>query len=92
MNTIKKGSLVYIPADVKLFQEYPEEGSMIPKNFIITNKPVNCLVVGADQTNPVKKFNVIYKGTTWSVRAKDVYQVDKERRNDVSYISRSSGN
>jgi hypothetical protein len=82
---VEKGMLVYIPADVKLYQEYSDGGAMIPRSFIITTKPINCLVVGSDDAKPIKKFNVIYEGMTWTVKAKDVYEVNKEKEN-VSYI------
>tara|TARA_B100000287_G_scaffold227782_1_gene214812 strand:- start:3366 stop:3626 length:261 start_codon:yes stop_codon:yes gene_type:complete len=77
----EKGTLVYIPANVRLTREKTN----VISSYVVTEKPVHCLVVGSDDKKPVKKFNVIYKGTTWTVRAKDVYEVNKEKE-DVSYI------
>ena len=78
---VRQGTLVYIPANVRLIQESPVDEDISIKNYFVTEKPAHCLVVGSDDKVPVKKFNIIYKGTTWSVRAKDVYEIQKESTN-----------
>jgi hypothetical protein len=88
MKRVRTGTLVYIPANVKLQQELhnQKDNSTFVKNFVITDKPVNCLVVGVDSEKLTKKCNIIYEGVTWTVKAKDVFEINKEMEN-VSYTS-----
>ena len=59
MTEAEKGTLVYIPANVRLTQEKPADETVSITNYFITEKPAHCLVVGSDEGKPVKKFNVI---------------------------------
>lgn len=90
MNKSQKGSLVYIPANVRLTKEDDLGEEMYVKQYRVTEKPSHCLVVGTGKHHPVRKYKVIFEGTTWTVEAGDVYEVEEnnnhEEKKNVSYI------
>ena len=80
---VEKGTLVYIPANVRLVRDSGEDDNdydIYVKDYVVTTKPVNCLVVGIrDKSNAYKyKYKIIYEGSSWYVSSNNVYEVQKE--------------
>ena len=85
--TINKGMLVYVPAGVRLYRSEKDakEYDIYIKEYKVTEKPVNCLVVGVSKKQP-SSYKIIFEGGAWSVSSSDIYQINKET-SDVSYSS-----
>ena len=85
---IKKGMLVYIPSGVRLYRSKKDarEYDLYIEDFVVTKKPVNCLVVESAGAQSQPTYSIIYEGRTWQVAANAVYQIDKEKAN-VSHSS-----
>ena len=85
---IRKGMLVYVPSGVRLYRSTRDsrEYELYVEDYVVTEKPINCLVVEATRAKAKHKpyYSVIYEGRTWQVAANAVYQVEKEKTN-VSY-------
>tara|TARA_B100000131_G_scaffold29198_1_gene27407 strand:+ start:522 stop:776 length:255 start_codon:yes stop_codon:yes gene_type:complete len=77
---VKKGTLVYIPANVRLVRPADETGDFQVKDYVVTKKPVNCLVVG-DPAYRGRQYKIIYEGTVWYVNSNNVYEIEKESTN-----------
>ena len=85
MKNLRKGSLVYIPANVRLTQERSGDGSVV--SYLVTEKPIHCLVVDVEKSHPAKKLKIIYDGVAWTVETGNVYEIDPKQENEnVSYI------
>ena len=77
---VEKGTLVYIPANVRLVKEALEDDdTYFVKDYIVTKKPVHCLVVGVSKTTPTRKYRVIYEGASWTVKSGDVFEINEEK-------------
>ena len=86
MRKVKKGSLVYIPANVRLTQETASDGSVT--NYLVTSKPIHCLVLEVEKKVPAKKLKIIYDGVAWTVESGNVYEIESnEEKQNASYIS-----
>ena len=88
MIKIKKGMLVYIPSGVRLIKTARDNNDydIYVKEYTVTKKPVNCLVVGESLKGGEGNYRVIYEGGSWFVSPSDVYQINKEKSN-ASYSS-----
>ena len=80
---IKKGTLVYVPSGVRLYRSVKDarEYDIYIEDFVVTKKPVNCLVVEGLRVHSRPAYSIIYEGRTWQVAANAVYQIDKEETN-----------
>jgi len=79
---VEKGTLVYVPANVRLIKESadPSDYDTYVKDYVVTTKPVNCLVVGVGSKGH-KRYKIIYEGASWYVNSNNVYEVQKEHTN-----------
>ena len=78
---VRKGTLVYVPANVRLVRPADETGDFQVKDYVVTKKPVNCLVVEGDQAHRGRQYKIIYEGTVWYVNSNNVYEIQKENAN-----------
>jgi hypothetical protein len=78
---VEKGTLVYVPANVRLEQgRLDGDYGIYVSDYVVTQKPVNCLVVGVKEKGH-KKYKIIYEGASWYVNSNNVYEVQKENIN-----------
>ena len=68
--TKKESELIYLPSDVVLF-DAPDAAEV--KDFMITNKPVNVLLLGHENSS---HYKILYNGHTWFVRKTDAIKGD----------------
>ena len=70
-----RGDLLYLPADVTLYQfgaENSDTGSkQAPRRYEKTTKPINVLALGK---RPPDYIEILYESQRWMVRKKDVYR------------------
>tara|TARA_R110002020_G_scaffold169352_1_gene358494 strand:+ start:485 stop:709 length:225 start_codon:yes stop_codon:yes gene_type:complete len=69
---IKRGDLVYIPADVVLYNP-PGQGF----SYLKLDRPVNALVLADDDP---KKVKVLLDGARWEVYRTKVYAIEEALR------------
>ena len=79
---LKKGDLVYIPAEVTLvqFNKLPAENTFDPERTYIgpspvsyhqLKKPINALLI-EDGKRDEQYFKILYEGHAWHVKRKDI--------------------
>ena len=75
MSELKVGELIYVPSGVELIKITSEnkkslrEVQIIPTSCCTTREPVNLVVTRISDY----KVGVLYKGETWYVSRRDVY-------------------
>ncbi len=77
----KQNKLVYLPANVKLYQFTVSDSGRLPvaqrsvSRFHELEKPMNVLLLEKGESPLNKYLQVLYNAEKWFVRAADVYEV-----------------
>ena len=61
--------LVYLPAEVTLFDASKESGNV--RNFMVTDRPTNVLLLEPSPEQHPSYYKVLYSGEKWLVRKTD---------------------
>ena len=66
---MKNSELVYLPSEVTLYETNLVPGNV--KNFTVTDKPANVLLLDSEQEQHPGYYRILYNGEKWLVRKTD---------------------